>query len=82
MDVVFNVEKQFIDGKTTINIQILKEVPSIKISAADMIWDMFSFRLEDLNNSLIQTGNFHVIESRYNVLFMICRRSGRDYRVS
>ena len=45
--------------------QVLQPIHFIRISAADLIWDMMLFRLEDTDKNIIQTGNFHIIEGIY-----------------
>lgn len=73
MDIVFNVQRQLIEGKVEIDIQLLDSVQEIKVSAADMIWDMFSFHVEDVNQTMISIDTFHVLQGLSDTFISFCR---------
>lgn len=75
IDIVFNVHKKLIEGNVLISIQVLQPIHFIRISAADLIWDMMLFRLEDTDKNIIQTGNFHIIEGIIVNQYVISRRT-------
>lgn len=75
VDIVFNIQKKLIEGNVLISIQVLQPIHFIKISAADLVWDMMLFRLEDTEGNIIQTGDFHIIEGNYIIKFVSFRRT-------
>ena len=50
--------------------QIVEEVSFIKISAAEMIWDMFSFYIENAEKQYIPTTGFRVLEGIFPAFFV------------
>ena len=47
LNITFDVKREFIEGSTWVELNVTKESRSIRVSAADMAWDLLSARLYD-----------------------------------
>jgi aminopeptidase, putative len=65
------VKKELIEGHTTIFLNVTKQVESIRISAADMIWDLFSANLVDSLNQSIPIATYHIDEENQLVIIKL-----------
>ena len=75
------MERQFIEGSTKIHLHIYETITEIKISAADMIWEMFSFHFVNSMNQMIHTNSFRVLESNSIIKILIPRGTASCYRI-
>ena len=65
------MKKELIEGHTTIFLNVTKQVESIRISAADMIWDLFSANLVDSLNQSIPIATYHIDEENQLVIIKL-----------
>lgn len=69
----FDVNKELIEGHTTISLNVTKQVESIRISAADMVWDLFSATLVDSFNLSIPISTYHIDEENQLIVIKLSR---------
>lgn len=63
LNITFNVQRKIIEGMAVMDLEVEQSVNEIRVSAADMIWDMFSVHLTDASGNAIPVKNYHVNES-------------------
>lgn len=56
----FDVSKELIIGSTVISINIIESVDEIRVSAADMLWDMFTPIIVDDSGVSVPIQKYHV----------------------
>lgn len=63
LNITFDVKQEFIEGSTWVELNVTKEIRSIRVSAADMAWDLFSARLYDESDRIYPISNYHIDET-------------------
>ena len=63
LNITFDVKREFIEGSTWVELNVTKEIRSIRVSAADMAWDLFSARLYDESDRIYPISNYHIDET-------------------
>lgn len=63
LNITFNVQRKIIEGTAVMDLEVEGSLSEVRVSAADMIWDMFSARLTDAADRAIPIKDYHVDES-------------------
>ena len=63
LNITFDVKREFIEGSTCVELNVTREIRSIRVSAADMAWDLFSARLYDESGRVHPISNYHIDEA-------------------
>ena len=63
LNITFDVKREFVEGSTWVELNVTKEIRSIRVSAADMAWDLFSAVVYDEESRVYPISNYHIDEA-------------------